>query len=370
MKLAIVGEIAPGERRVAGVPLTIRQFLRAGLGVLVDAGAGAAALFDDEAYRQAGAEVVQGAPAAWGQADIVVKVRPPMGRPDGVHEARQMRPGSVLVCLLYPARHAEALGQLTEAGITAFALDLLPRTTAAQPMDALSSQATVAGYEAVVLASATLPKLFPLLMTAAGTVRPARVLVIGAGVAGLQAIATARRLGAIVTGIDTRPEVGEQIRSLGARFVPLETGGEAQTAGGYAADLGEAFYRAEQETVAPYAAESDVIITTAQIPDRPAPILLPEATLARMKRGSVIVDLAIETGGNCPASRADQRVESHGVTVLAPLDLPSRADHHASQLYASNVAAFVGALLLDGQLNIDMSNPVIRETLVTGGPPR
>lgn len=301
-----------------------------------------------------------------GQADLVLKVQPPSTSQDGRDEAAELKEGAAIISFLYPAKNEDLVRRLAERRISAIAMDTVPRITRAQSMDALSSQSTVAGYKAVLVAAHSLNRMMPLLMTAAGTIRPATVLVIGAGVAGLQAIATARRLGANVLGIDTRPAVAEQVQSLGAKFIALEVDHSAEDAGGYATDLGEAFYKQEQEIIAPHAAKADIIITTAIIPGRPAPKLLPENTLESMKPGSVIVDLASVAGGNCSLTRPDERVESHGVIVLGPTNLPAAAAVHASQMYARNVAALLEEYVdEEGAFVMDRENEVIAGTLIT-----
>lgn len=364
MNLAIVREAAPGETRVAGTPETVRRLVHAKLPVTVQAGAGLASGYDDAAYEKAGAAIVADAEAAWGQADLVIKIHPPLpDGPDGDEIARLKR-GAVLVCQFPPGDHAERLRRLAEAGATVLALERIPRITRAQTMDVLSSQATIAGYKAVLLAADAMPRMMPMLMSAAGTVQPAQALVIGAGVAGLQAIATAKRLGAQVKGVDTRSAAQEQVESLGARFVPLTVHHQAEDAGGYATDLGESFYRQEQEILAEHVAEADLIVTTALIPNRKAPVLITEAMVGRMRAGSVIVDLAASAGGNCTLTKLDERVEAHGVTIFGPGNLPAALPYHASQMYARNVAAFLGEIVKDGQLALDAENEIVKATMI------
>lgn len=366
MKIAIPKEIAPGETRVAAVPETVKRFKQAGLDVLVQAGAGAGAMIDDEEYAAAAAEIVPDAAELYGQADVVLKVNAPLtDSPTPAGEIGLLRSGTILIAPLAPARNGELIRGLAEAGVTSFALNLLPRITRAQSMDVLSSMATLAGYKAVLLAADELAKILPMMMTAAGTIRPAAALVIGAGVAGLQAIATAKRLGAIVTGVDVRPAVKEQVESLAAKFVSLEVHHEAQTAGGYAADLGEEFYRQEQEILAPHVKAADLVVTTALIPNRRAPLLITEPMVQQMRRGSVIVDLAAGAGGNCTLTKPDERVEHGGVIVLGPTNLPASLPVPASLMFARNVAAFLKELIAEGQARIDTDNEVLRETLVT-----
>jgi len=357
MKVAVLREMAQGERRVAITPATIVLLKRDGIDVSVQAGAGERAFFSDEAYRTAGADVVSDVADALVGADVVVAVDPPPLA--GVE-------GKVVLCMLDAMSNGPAVRELAGANVTSFALELMPRITRAQAMDVRSSQSTVAGYRAVIDAVAALAKMTPMLMTAAGTIRPANALVIGGGVAGLQAIATARRLGCVVTGVDVRPAVREQIESLGARFVALDVAHEAEDTGGYATDLGEEFYRGEQEILAPHVKQAHMIITTALVPGRPAPKLITEDMVATMPGGSVIVDLAAAAGGNCTLSRPGEAVVHGSVTILAPLNLPSESPIDASNMYSSNVAAFLGEILGDdGKLNIDTDNEIIRGTLVT-----
>jgi len=367
MILSVAREVRPGERRAALVPESLGRLIRSGLQVHVESQLGRHAHLADEDYVQAGATVVGDAQTLLGQADLLVKVQKPTCSDDAErNELAMLRPGAVLVAQLDPLNDHELVRALAEARISSFSLDQIPRIARAQSMDVLSSMATLSGYKATVMAADELGKIFAMMMTAAGTIAPARVLVIGAGVAGLQAIATARRLGAVVKAIDTRPAAAEQVESLGAHFVALEAGHEAEDAGGYAADLGADFYRREQEIVAPHAAEADVVITTALIPGRRAPVLLSDETLRQMKGGAVIVDLAAAAGGNCELARPDERVEAHGVTILAPLNLPSQMPALASQMFSRNVAAFLGELLTDdGQVRIDTDNEILRAALIT-----
>ena len=367
MKVAIPKEIAPGENRVAGTPETVRQLVKAGLAVAVEAGAGVAAGFPDAEYQAAEATIQPQPAELLGEAELVLKVQKPFRDPQtGQDELERLHRGQTLVSFLHPLVNLEQVQRLAEAGITSFAMDAIPRLTRAQPMDALSSQSTVAGYKAVILAADAMVKMMPMLMTAAGTIRPASALVIGAGVAGLQAIATARRLGAVVKALDVRPGVREQVESLGAKFVSMETSHEdSQDTNGYATDLGEEFYRQEQGIIAPHLKDADLVIATALIPGRPAPRLITEAMVKSMKPGSVIVDLAAEAGGNCTLTQPGQRVERYGVLIFGPLNLASTLPLHASQMYARNIAAFVAELVKDGQIQIDPSNEIIHSTLIT-----
>jgi NAD(P) transhydrogenase subunit alpha len=360
MKIGVPKETAANERRVALVPDTVGRLVKTGLEVAVEQGAGAAAAFPDDAYRAAGAGLVATPADVFGRSDVILKVQPP-----STAEVGLCREGSVLVAVFQPAAERDVVAALAARKVTAFSLALLPRITRAQPMDVLSSQATVAGYKAVLLAASTAGRLFPMLVTAAGTLPPARVLVLGAGVAGLQAIATARRLGAVVSAFDVRPAVKEQVESLGARFLQLEIGEQAETAGGYAKQLSEETHRRELEFIAQHVRDADIVITTAAIPGKRAPILITADAVRGMKPGAVIVDLAAETGGNCEVTEPGGEVRRDGVVVLGPLNLPSTVPLHASQMYARNVASFLAQVVREGRLTLDFSDDIIRETCVT-----
>ncbi|HEX9704188.1 MAG TPA: Re/Si-specific NAD(P)(+) transhydrogenase subunit alpha, partial [Gemmatimonadales bacterium] len=329
-------ETAPGERRVALVPEVVGRLVKGGNEVLVECGAGDAATFLDEAYRAAGAAVLPTATDVWNQAEVVLRVQKPL-----VTEVALCREGAALVANFHPAMDPALVQKLAERRVTTFSLTLLPRITRAQPMDVLSSQATVAGYKAVLVAASRIGRLFPMLVTAAGTLTPARVLVLGAGVAGLQAIATARRLGALVAAFDVRPVVKEQVESLGATFLMMEMAEQAEGAGGYAKELSKDAHQRELEFIGRHVKDADVVITTAQIPGKTAPRLVTEAAVRGMKFGSVLVDLAAETGGNCELTEAGGEVVRHGVTIFGPVNLPSTVPTHASQMYARNVASFL-----------------------------
>jgi len=345
MLIGVPREIARGERRVALVPDVVPHLTRAGHRVVIERGAGRRAGFTDEAYRAAGCDLADTAAEIYSTAQMILKVQRP-GREEASGEAELdlFNEGSVLIGLLQPSGDPALFQQLAERKIIACSMELVPRTTRAQMMDALSSQSTVAGYKAVLLAANALQKFFPMLMTAAGTVRPARVLVIGAGVAGLQAIATARRIGAVVEAFDTRPVVKEQVQSLGATFIELDVHAEqAQDAGGYAKELSKEHIKREKELIHKRALDADVIITTALIPGKPAPLLIDAETVKAMRPGSVIVDLAGEQGGNCELSVPGETTVQHDVTIIAPLHISSDLAFHASQMYAKNVAARGGA---------------------------
>jgi NAD(P) transhydrogenase subunit alpha len=365
MNVGVVKESAPGERRVAVIPASIAQLKKLGCDVLVESQAGLAAGYPDQAYIDKGAQVVDRATAL--RADVVVGVRWAGANPQhGEQDLGAFQPGQVVIGTCDPLGQAPTIARFAATGVRLFGLELMPRITRAQSMDVLSSMATVAGYRAVLLAAVELPRMFPLLMTAAGTLSPARVFVIGAGVAGLQAISTARRLGAVVQAYDVRPAVREQCESVGAKFVelPLETTA-AEGKGGYAQAMDEEFYRRQRELMSQVVSESDVVITTAAIPGKPAPRLIPAAAVAQMQPGSVIVDLAAERGGNCELTQPDQRVVAHGVTILGPTNLPSEAPYHASQMFAKNVTTFLAHLVKAGQLQFDRADEITRETLLT-----
>jgi NAD(P) transhydrogenase subunit alpha len=354
MRVGIPRETAPGERRVALVPELAAKLSEAGFEVVVEPGAGEAAAFTDDAFRAAGATLAE----PW-SADLIAKVRKPTE-----DELGRVRDGQVLIGFLQPLTDPEGIEQLAAAGVTAFAMESIPRITRAQPMDALSSQATVSGYKAVILAADRLPRFLPMLMTAAGTVAPAKVLVIGAGVAGLQAIATARRLGAVVSGFDVRPVVKEQVESLGASFLELGVVGE-QTEAGYARELTEEEQRRQQEELEARIGDFDVVTTTALIPGRPAPRLIPRSAIESMRPGSVIVDLAAEAGGNAELTQPDEEVSHQGVTILGPTNLPSTMPFHASQLYARNASSLLQHLAPEGELVLDFDDEITAGACVT-----
>jgi NAD(P) transhydrogenase subunit alpha len=355
MRVGVPTESLPGEHRVALVPEVVAWLVPGGFEVVVERGAGEAASFPDSAYEEAGARIDSD---PW-EADVVVKVQAP-----SADEAAKLHDGQVLIGFLQPLTDKEGIERLSGRGVTAFAMESIPRITRAQPMDALSSQATVGGYKAALLAVERLPKFFPMLMTAAGTVAPAKVLVLGAGVAGLQAIATARRLGAVVTGFDVRPVVREQIESLGASWLDLGVVGE-ETEGGYAQELSEEQQRQQQDELVARLPEFDVVITTALIPGRPAPRLIPAAAVAAMRPGSVIVDLAAETGGNCELTEPGKEVVRENVTIVGLTNLPSTMPYHASQLYARNVAALLHHLAPEGELVLDFDDEITAGACVT-----
>ncbi|MEO8602574.1 MAG: Re/Si-specific NAD(P)(+) transhydrogenase subunit alpha [bacterium] len=364
MKIAVPREIAPGERRVALTPEAAAALIKSGLEVLIEAGAGAGAFHADEAYAKVGAQVVVDAAALYGQADVVLKVQKP-----ALAEAEQLRDGVVLVALLQALSSPELVQKLAARRVTSFGMEQVPRISRAQKMDALSSQANIAGYKAVLIGAESLAKFFPMLMTAAGTVFAARVLVMGAGVAGLQAIATARRLGAQVWGYDVRAAVREQIESLGAKFLAFDLGvADAEDKGGYARALTPEQTKRQQELLAEKTKEFDVVVTTALVPGRPAPRLITKETVAGMKPGSVIVDLAAEAGGNCELTKADEVVVVNGVTIHGPTNLPATMSVHASQLYARNVSELLREFVSkEGALALNFEDEVIKGACITHG---
>lgn len=369
MVIGVPRESFPGERRVALVPAVLANLKKAGLDVAIEAGAGAAAGYLDAEYAAKGAQLVAGRAEVFARADIVVQVLC-YGSNDvtGKADLARLRPGQILVGFLRPLGAVETIQELAATGVTAYSVELMPRITRAQSMDALSSMATICGYKAVLLAADRLPKMFPMLTTAAGTITPARVFVIGAGVAGLQAIATARRLGAVSSAYDLRPAAKEQVLSVGGRFVelPIEAA-DAQDARGYAKAQDDTFYLRQSELLGKHVAESDVVITAAVIPGKKSPVLVTREMVRRMAPGSVIVDLAAERGGNCEVTRAGEVVEEAGVSVLGSINLASTVPYHASQMYARNVTAFLLHLFRDGKPAAGAGDEIARETLVTRG---
>jgi len=371
IRIAVPRETREGETRVALVPESVKRLLGAAakqagddenpLTIAVEAGAGERAFAADDAYRDAGAQIGSDPDALWSGADLVVCVNPPEA-----DRISLMRQGAALLGLLLPTQHADLARACREQGVSALSFDALPRVTRAQKMDVLSSMSTIAGYRAALIGAVEAPRMFPMLMTAAGTITPCKALVIGAGVAGLQAVATARRLGAVVEAYDVRAAAKEQVLSLGARFVELEDQApDAETAGGYAKEQTEAEQRRQRELLADHIAEADVVITTALVPGKPAPKIVDESNVARMKPGAVIVDLAADAGGNCTLTEPGQRIERNGVAIVGPLNLPASVPAHASLMFSRNAAAFVSDLLQDGDLRIDLDDEVVRGALIT-----
>jgi len=371
IKVGIAAERAPGERRVAMVPSALSVLNKTGAELILEAGAGGNAGFSDSEYAAKGVRIA-GRDEIFATADVVLQVRSPGANPEtGLDDLAQMRRGQTVIGFGEPLTAFDADRSLAERGVSFLSMELMPRITRAQSMDALSSMATIAGYKAVLIAADTLPRMFPMLMTAAGTVAPARVLVIGAGVAGLQAFATARRLGAVVSGYDIRAAVKEQIESLGARFIVLnvEAGGagvNAEDKGGYAKAMGEDFYRRQREAMGGVLAEQNVVVTTAAVPGKKAPILITREMVERMAPGSVVVDIAAERGGNCELTKPGETVVHNGISIVGPVNLPSAVPYHASQMYAKNIATFLKYLIgKDGNLALNRDDEIVRDTLVT-----
>jgi NAD(P) transhydrogenase subunit alpha len=361
MNIVVLRETQPGEARVALMPEAVKKLVALKANVQIESGAGLGAARSDADYREAGAEISTDRNALLQSADIV-----PVVNRLTADDFRRLKRGAIVIGFLRPLDEPAALQPAVENGVTTFAVELIPRITRAQSMDALSSMATVAGYKAVIIGADRIPRMFPLLMTAAGTVPPARVLVLGAGVAGLQAIATARRLGAVVEGYDVRAAAGEQVKSLGATFLEVDLGGiKTEDAGGYAVELSDEAMNRGRALIAEHAKQADIIITTAQVPGRRAPLLIMEEAVAGMKRGSLVIDLAGATGGNCALTKADQVVEQDGVTIIAPTNLAATVPVHASQLYSRNITAFLTPIIKDGQLHLDMNDDVVGPSCVT-----
>jgi H+-translocating NAD(P) transhydrogenase subunit alpha len=361
VQIGVPRESAEGERRVALVPEVVGKLKGEGLDVVVERGAGAGALIPDDQYEQAEARMVDDAGAVY-ESDVVVKVAPP-----SAEEVERLHADGVLIGFLQPLTAGETIRAIAQTGATSFAMESVPRISRAQSMDALSSQANIAGYRGALIGAQELGRFYPMLMTAAGTIRPATVLVLGAGVAGLQAIATARRLGAVVQGFDVRAAVKEQVESLGAKFLEFDLGGDLEGTGGYAKELTPEQQAKQQELMAEAIGKTDVVITTAAVPGRRAPILVTEEAVKLMKPGSVIVDLAAETGGNCELSEPGETVIRHDVKILAPLNVPSTLAEHASQLYARNIQSLLGLMIVEGELKLDFEDEVIAGACITRG---
>lgn len=361
MIIGIPTELQQNEKRVAATPETIQKYVKAGFQVIVQRGAGAGASILDPNYESAGASLAADGREVYQRADLVLKVQPPSDQ-----ELALFRKESVLISFLQPLTQLKLIQSLASTGCSAFAMEMVPRIARAQKCDALSSQSNVSGYKAVLLAANRIQKLFPLMMTAAGTIQPAKVLVLGAGVAGLQAIATAKRLGAKVEAFDTRPVVKEQVESLGGKFLELDLiAKDIEDKGGYAKELSQDDHQRELDLIAKHAMEADVVISTALIPGRPAPVLITEETVKKMKQGSVIVDLAAEAGGNCPLTQKDTETIQHGVTLIGYTNLPSMMADEASKLYARNVMNLVFEIWVKDRLDLDQDNEIVREALVT-----
>jgi NAD(P) transhydrogenase subunit alpha len=368
MKIGVPKETFPGERRVALTPNVLQFLTKAGFEILIESGAGTAAGFPDTTFEEKGAKIVSRADV-FANANVVLQVRGPgANKAGGLEDLKAMKSGQINIAFQEPLTEFQEIKAFAESGVTSLSMELMPRITRAQSMDALSSNATVAGYKAVLMAAAELPKMFPMMMTAAGTISPAKVFIVGCGVAGLQAIATAKRLGAVVHAYDIRPAVREQIESLGGKFVEIELdSGDAEDKGGYAREMDEAFYKKQREMMMKVLAESDVVITTAAIPGKKAPILVTKEMVAGMNPGSVVVDLAAERGGNCEDTKPGENVDVNGVTVMGPENLPSEAPYHASQMYAKNITTFLLHMTKDGVVQLDEEDEIIQGTLLTKG---
>jgi NAD(P) transhydrogenase subunit alpha len=367
MNVGVPKETFPGEKRVALIPADVPTLTKAGVEVFIEAGIGADAGYQDADYQEKGATVLGSREEVYERADTILKVRAAGANKDSFEaEKGLLRQGQRLIGFMEPLGEPQMLADLAPQGVTTFAMELMPRISRAQSMDALSAMGNIAGYKSVLLAASMMAKMFPMMMTAAGTISPARVFVIGAGVAGLQAIATAKRLGAKVEAYDVRPAVKDQVQSVGATFVelPLETE-ESEEKGGYAKQLGEEFYRRQRELMAEVVARSDLVITTAAIPGKPSPLLITEDAVKGMVPASVIIDLAAERGGNCELTRADETVVAHAVTILGPTNLPATVPYHASQMYSRNITSFLRHMVKDGELTLNTEDEIISETMVT-----
>ena len=369
-KKLIVGvprETFGGENRVAIVPDTIPPLVKAGLEVLVEKEAGTAAGFDDRAYTDKGGKIADNRADLFAKADVILQVRGYGANPElGKDDLSKLKKDQTVIGFFEPLSEPKLIKEIGEKGVKTFSMELIPRITRAQSMDALSSMANIAGYKAVLMAAEYLPRMFPMMMTAAGTITPARVFIVGAGVAGLQAIATAKRLGAVVRAYDIRPAVKEQVESLGGKFVQMELEtGDAEDKGGYAKEMNEEFYRKQREMMAKVVAESDVVITTAVVPGKKAPILITGDMVKKMPLGSIVIDLAAERGGNCDLTKPGEIITEGGIKIVGPLNMPSEVAYHASQMYAKNISTFLLHMVKDGQLNIDMDDEITRETLLT-----
>jgi NAD(P) transhydrogenase subunit alpha len=367
MIAGIAKETFPGEKRVALIPAGVQTLTKAGLEVIVESGAGAAAGFTDEEYQAKGAKMVKSRADVFSQADIVLQVRGLGANPEkGAEDVKLFKEGQIQIGFLDPLTAKKEVQALAKSKVTSFSMELIPRITRAQSMDALSSMANLAGYKAVLIGAEYLPKIFPMMTTAAGTIIAAKVFIVGVGVAGLQAIATARRLGAVVHAYDVRPAVKEQVLSLGAKFVEMDLGTEnAEDKGGYAKEMGEEFYKKQREMMLKVVAESDVVITTAAVPGKKAPILVTEEMVKGMHPGSVVVDMAAERGGNCDLTEAGKAVQKYGVTIVGPVNLATDIPYHSSQMYSKNLTNFMTLLVKKGKLELNMEDEIVRESIVT-----
>jgi NAD(P) transhydrogenase subunit alpha len=364
--IVIPKEILPGENRVACVPDVASKYIKAGFEVHVESNAGLNAGFTDENYEKAGAKVVDNLNDLYSSADMVLKVQRPSDHPDaGKHELDLMKSGTILITFLYPLHYSDSAKQCAAKGINVVSMDMIPRTTIAQKMDALSSQANIAGYKSVVMTANELGKIFPLMMTAAGTISPARVVIMGAGVAGLQALGTAKRLGAVVEVSDIRPAVKEEVQSLGGRFIEVETDEDMQDEGGYAKEASEEFLKKQKELIFKHITEADIVITTALVPGKKAPVLVTEEMVKNMRPGSVILDMAVEFGGNCELSENGKTVKKHNVVIIGEPNLPSLVPTHASDMYSKNILNFINHFTKEGKFELNMEDEIIQGALIT-----
>lgn len=366
MIIAIPKEILAGENRVATVPDVVPKLIKAGFEVQIEKDAGLNAGFTDEKYKSAGAKIVDNLQELYSSADIVLKVQRPMEHPElKKHELDLMKEGTLLVTFLYPLNYPDAAKKCAEKGIEAISMDMIPRTTLAQKMDALSSQANLAGYKSVVMCANELGKIFPLMMTAAGTISPAKVVIMGAGVAGLQALGTAKRLGAVVEVSDIRPAVKEEVQSLGGRFIEVETDENMQDAGGYAKEASEEFLKKQKELIFKHITEADIVITTALVPGRKAPVLVTEEMVKNMRPGSVVLDMAVEFGGNCEVSEKGKTVKKNGVTIIGEPNLPSLVPYHSSEMYSKNLLSLITHIGKEGKVELNLDDEIVKGSLIT-----
>jgi NAD(P) transhydrogenase subunit alpha len=367
IKIGVPKETYPGETRVALIPANVSNFKKMGAEIIVESGAGEKAGYPDSEYLEKGAQIVKSREEVFSNADVILQVRALGANPvEGKKDIALLKNGQILIGFMEPFFAKDLIEEVAQKGVISFALELLPRTSRAQSMDVLSSMATISGYKAVLIAASYLPKMFPMLTTAAGTILPANVFVIGAGVAGLQAIATARRLGAVVRAYDIRPATKQEVESLGAKFVELGLESqEAEDKRGYAKDMGEEFYRRQREMLTKVVAESDVVISTASVPGKKAPVLITEEMVKGMKPGSVIVDLSAERGGNCELTKPGEIVEKYGVKIIGPVNVPATVPYHASQMYSKNITNFCSLLIKNGEININLNDDILSSTLLT-----
>lgn len=365
MIIAIPKELLPGENRVACVPDVASKLIKSGFEIIVEKNAGLNAGFRDDQYVKAGAKIADKVEELYSNADLIFKVQRPIDHPSGKHEIDLYKKGSLLISLAYVLHYFETAKKCAEKGIDFISMDMIPRTTLAQKMDALSSQANIAGYKSVILAANHLGKIFPLMMTAAGTISPAKVVIMGAGVAGLQALGTAKRLGAVVEVSDIRPAVKEEVQSLGGKFIEVETSADMQDAGGYAKEASPEFLKKQQELIFKHVTEADIVITTALVPGKKAPILVTEEMVKHMRAGSVVLDMATEFGGNCEVSEKGKTVKKYDVTIIGESNLPSLVPTHASEMYSKNILSLIQHISKDGKLNLNLDDEIVKGCLIT-----